>query len=281
MKRIAKIIGASFGTALLMLSMMPITCSAEGSKSGDFIYEVQGGDVVITRYDGEDEDVLIPATVDGQKVTVIGAKAFQMNADLVSVEVPDGVTKIEDHAFAIDKGLETVTLPATLTDIGDDAFQQCTSLTTVNFAGDESAWSAITIGAENESLTDITPNYNASLTEQEDTSSSEESSAAESSEETSSAEATSSAEETSSTEETSSAEAASSETVSSEAASSAAADTTTTGATDALETTSEEPVPQGSGVNIAYVMGGILVGIAVLDIIYWSVKKPSNTPPAQ
>lgn len=272
-KRLGRLTAATFTGALLVLSMLPFSAAAESLESGDYTYEVQGGDVVITKYNGEDEDVIIPAELDGKKITQIGARAFEMNADLVSVEVPDGVKKIADHAFAIDRGIETVTLPSTLTEIGEAAFQQCEGLTTVNFAGDESTWNSITIGSDNDLLTAIKPTYNAALSEQ-----------ASASGETSSGEAASSE---AASGEAASSEAASSEAASSEAASSEAASSeTTSGETTsgetasseaaATETASEEAVPQGSGVNIAYVIGGILIGVAVLDIIYFSINKPKD-----
>ena len=260
MKKVAKTIGAAFCTALFMLSAMPVIVSAESVKSGDYTYEVQGGDVIIMRYDGDEENVIVPETLDGKKVTAIGSKAFQMNGDLVSVEISDGVKTIGDHAFAIDHSLESITLPATVTDVAEAAFQQCESLTTLNFAGDETTWNAITFGSENEAITALKPNYNVELTKQEEAAASSE---------TASSEITSSA--AASSEITSSAAASSAATssVSTASTASAATTTTTTGETSAAE----EPVSQGSSVNIAYVVGGILVGIAVLDIIYWSVKK--------
>ncbi len=276
MKKIAKLAAATFASSLLVLSMLPFAASAESVTSGDYSYEVQGGEVVIVSYDGEDEEIVIPSSLDGKKVTQIGEKAFYGNGDLTSVEVPDGVTKIADHAFAIDKQIETVTLPASLKEIGEEAFQQCDSLTTLNFSGDETTWNAINIAAGNESLTNNKPNYNVALTKQEDTSSETTSSETTSSEttssETTSSETTSS--ETTSSEttssETTSSETTSSETTSSEASSSEASSSAaaTTG------TDSSEAAPQSSGVNIAYVIGGILVGIAVLDIIYFSINKP-------
>ena len=274
MKRIIKIAAAAFGTALLLFSSLSITASAEAVESGDYTYEVQGGDVVIVRYLGEDENIVVPATLDGKAVTVIGSKAFEMNPDFVTLELPDGVKKIEDHAFAIDRGLETITLPATLTEIGEQAFQQCEGLKEVKFAGDESAWKAIQIADGNELLTAITPSYNAELTKQEESTSSEAASSEAASSETVSSETVSSE---ASSSETVSSEAASSETVSSEAASAvdtSSSETATTGTV--TESSSADAAPQPSKVNIPVVFGGILIGVAVLDIIYFSIKKPKD-----
>ena len=277
MKKSAKLIAAAFSASLLILSMIPFSASAEAVISGDYSYEVQGGDVVILNYNGEDENIVIPAELDGKKVTQIGANAFDMEGDLISVEIPDGVTKIADSAFAIDKRLETVTIPATVKEIGVKAFQQCEALKTINFAGDETAWNAITIAEGNESLTNNKPNYNASLTAQSGDSS-ESSSSEASSSESSSSEASSSESSSSeaSSSESSSSEASSSESSSSEASSSESTSSASTTASAATteSTIGAEAVPQSSGVNIAYVIGGILVGIAVLDLIYFSIKKP-------
>lgn len=280
MKKTVKIVGSAFTAALLMLNSFAIAASAD---SEDYTVEASGDGVVITKYLGEEENIVIPSTFDGKSVVEIGSNAFQMNADIVSIEVPDGVTKISDHAFAIDSGLESITLPATVTEVGENAFQQCSSLTTVNFAGDESAWSAITFAEGNELITAITPSYNAALTEQEGSSSEDETSASEaaSSEETVSSEAASREEtvssEAASSEETTSSEAASSEAASSEetTSSEAAASAAPAGGTAASAvTSSEEPVPQGSKANIPGVFFGILIGVAVIDLIYFSVKKP-------
>ena len=282
MKKTLRTAAAAFASALLLIGSLPVVAGAEAVTSGDYNYEVQGGDVVILRYLGEDEEIVIPAKLDGKAVTVIGSRAFEMNPDITSIEVPDGIKRIDDHAFAIDKDLETITLPLTVTEIGEEAFQQCESLKNVNFAGDESAWGSVKVADGNELFTAITPSYNAALTEQadDDSSSSEASSSEASSSEASSSEASSSeasSSEASSSEasssEASSSEASSSETSSSETSSS---ETTSSSASSASETASSEAVPQGSGVNIPVVVGGILIGVALLDIIYYSFKKPKE-----
>ena len=280
MKKYAKKAAALFGAALFMLPAFPLSAGAEEITSGDYDIDADGGTAAVTAYNGEDENILIPASIEGNSITEIAPAAFQMNADILSVEIPDGVTKIGDHAFAIDTGIETLTLPATITEIGENAFQQCSSLNTVNFAGDEAAWKAITIAEGNELLTAITPSYNATLTAQ-DSASSESSSSSEATEsESASSEESSSA--AASSEETSSAAVSSEETASESASAEGTTGTTGTtassGSAAPAESAAADPVPQGSPINIAYLFGGILIGIAVLDIIYFSIKGPAPAP---
>ena len=47
------------------------------------------------------------------------------------VEVPEGVTKIDDSALKRYYGLEKIILPNSLTEIGEYAFKECTSLKSI------------------------------------------------------------------------------------------------------------------------------------------------------
>ena len=273
MNRKIKPAAALFSSALLALSMMPFAAGAETVETDDYTLDVDGSEATIVKYIGEDEDVVIPSEIEGHKITVIGDESFKSNADIVSITIPEGVTKIGGHAFAVDKGIESVTLPSTLVEIGEAAFQQCSSLSTVTFSGDEAAWQAVTIGAENELLTAVTPTYSGAPADDAGTESSADTSSADSSgEESSSAEA-------------SSEETAAAETTSEESSSAVSNDTTSDDTTTAAENTgagedaSETEVPPSFGVNIPYLLGGIVIGVAVLDILYYSIKKPQPPTP--
>ena len=52
------------------------------------------GTATITGLTGVGDELIIPSTVDGLKVTTIGKSAFRYNAELISVVIPEGVTKI-------------------------------------------------------------------------------------------------------------------------------------------------------------------------------------------
>ena len=60
----------------LTLSDFTITASAEANES-DFKYiELDNGTIEITYYKGDGGDVIIPGTINGKKVTVIGSDSF-------------------------------------------------------------------------------------------------------------------------------------------------------------------------------------------------------------
>lgn len=107
-------------------SSSPQTTAAEKDSADDF--SVSGG--VLNGYSGSGGKVSIPSTLNGQAVTAIGAGAFE-GADITSVSVPSGVTKIGQMSFSDCSSLSSVSLPSTLTSIGDCAFDGCSSLKSV------------------------------------------------------------------------------------------------------------------------------------------------------
>jgi len=90
-----------------------------------FIHEEDG--VVITGVAETKEDLVIPETLDGANVVGIGDNAFA-NSGLVSLTLPDTVTRIGKSAFA-GSTLASLTLPDSVVAIGDRAFQNCAYLT--------------------------------------------------------------------------------------------------------------------------------------------------------
>ena len=139
--------------ALLMLTTALPTVMAETSEDG-FTYEIENGEVTVTGYRGASDELVIPDTLGGYPVTVIGEEAFfyeefmthitipnsvvtiGKNAfshckELNEVTIPDSVTTIEKGAFSSCKSLTQVTIPASVTTIGGNAFYDCTSLSEV------------------------------------------------------------------------------------------------------------------------------------------------------
>ncbi|MBQ2257565.1 MAG: leucine-rich repeat protein, partial [Lachnospiraceae bacterium] len=102
-----------------------------GEVSGDFEYSLSGNEVTITKYTGSDENVVVPETIDGNKVVSIGYRAFRYNYDVKTIKLPDTVTSIDTYAFYDCTSLTSVTLSENLTSIGNYAFYGCTSLTGV------------------------------------------------------------------------------------------------------------------------------------------------------
>ncbi len=89
------------------------------------------GNVVITRYIGEDTVVTIPESINGGKVTEIGASAFGSNPRITSVTIPETVRKIGAFAFDSCGSLTSVSLPESLRSIGECAFAWCNALTSI------------------------------------------------------------------------------------------------------------------------------------------------------
>lgn len=133
----------------------------EITQYGDFRYSVNDGTVTITKYKGQDENVEIPASINGMKVTAIDASSFSNNRYITSVTIPASVETIGDRAFSDCRSLknvnfaengklqkigesafkysiiEQVTLPASVTYIGDAAFYHYKSyLKEVNMLGE-------------------------------------------------------------------------------------------------------------------------------------------------
>lgn len=93
------------------------------------------GTVKITYYNGEDEDnekIVIPAEIDGKKVTEIGKYAFADCTWITSVTIPDTVTAIAEGAFSECNMITSMHIPESVTEIGDGAFENCTSLASIN-----------------------------------------------------------------------------------------------------------------------------------------------------
>ena len=68
--------------------------------SGDYEYIVLGDETAcITKYNGEDEEVIIPEELNGIKVTGIGYRAFSWKDNLKEITIPDSVENIGINPF--------------------------------------------------------------------------------------------------------------------------------------------------------------------------------------
>ena len=87
----------------------------------------------ITEYFGFDTELVIPAEIDGQRVTSIGAAAIgnanrYLGTPITSVTLPDTLEHIGDSAFWDMKGLTELRIPASVGSIEKAAFSGCDSL---------------------------------------------------------------------------------------------------------------------------------------------------------
>ena len=110
--------------ALAVFALFLYADRAEAIEWGKFDYEIlDENEVVITGYRGKDDEVVIPAIIDGRQVTKIGEEAFKSNDDIYRVTIPYGVTEIGDRAFYWASVLESVTIPDSVIRIGESAFE--------------------------------------------------------------------------------------------------------------------------------------------------------------
>jgi hypothetical protein len=89
------------------------------------------GTITIRRYIGSETAVMVPEKIGRKPVVRIGQYAFSDLKDLISVEIPEGVTEIEHSAFSKAYALETIVLPNSIRRIGWCAFWDCLSLTEI------------------------------------------------------------------------------------------------------------------------------------------------------
>ena len=90
--------------------------------------ELDDGTLKIAKYVGNDKTYVVPAEINGKKVTEIGISAFGNCTEMTSVTIPDSVTNIDWTAFYGCTSLETVTIPESVISIGNEVFYNCTSL---------------------------------------------------------------------------------------------------------------------------------------------------------
>ena len=99
--------------------------------NGDFEYSVISEEeqtIKITKYLGEAKKLEIPSTINGYEVAMIGEYAFSFCHTLLSITIPNTVTKIDDGAFQHCESLKNVVIPNSVTTIDRLAFSNCRSL---------------------------------------------------------------------------------------------------------------------------------------------------------
>lgn len=77
-------------------------------------------------------ELVIPDTIDGVAVTSIAAKAFQNRNKIVSITIPDTVTKIGEYAFYGCNALKSIKLPPLITEIPRSTFRNCHNLSEID-----------------------------------------------------------------------------------------------------------------------------------------------------
>ncbi len=79
------------------------------------------------------EEVVVPAVINGKKVSVIGESAFANLNNVKTIIIGDYVTEIQAYAFRDCAKLATIKLPAYVKTLGEGAFSGCSSIEKMDF----------------------------------------------------------------------------------------------------------------------------------------------------
>jgi len=91
---------------------------------GSYEYMVYDDDtVVIVSYNGSENNVVIPDTIDGKKIIEIGSQAFASNDTIKSVRLPKNVEVIGSYAFYGCSSLSDIYIGNKVWSVGESAFE--------------------------------------------------------------------------------------------------------------------------------------------------------------
>ena len=99
--------------------------------ASDYEYTEDDEGITITKYNGSDTDIIIPAEINGKPVVRIGESAFAYLYDITTVVIPDSVTSIGSWAFNDCNSLTEITIPGSVKTIEEYTFCSCYDLKTV------------------------------------------------------------------------------------------------------------------------------------------------------
>ncbi|MDD6021825.1 MAG: leucine-rich repeat domain-containing protein [Oscillospiraceae bacterium] len=92
-----------------------------------FEYTESGGGLILTKYTGGEENLIVPSNIDGKPVLALEG-TFCANISLKNVRISEGVLSVDYMAFWHCVSLESVELPDSLETVGHAAFDKCISL---------------------------------------------------------------------------------------------------------------------------------------------------------
>jgi len=93
-----------------------------------FETEIKKGKCRIIEYQGGDEHVIIPDSIDGAPVVALDSLTFFLNKTLKSIAIHSETTYIGDGAFRNCKSLTEIIIPEKVKAIGEEAFYGCSGL---------------------------------------------------------------------------------------------------------------------------------------------------------
>lgn len=87
------------------------------------------GTAAITKFIGDDTDVVITSHIGEAPVVEISQYAFEGAFNVKSIQLPDSITEIEEFAFIDCSSLETINIPEGVTELFRGTFATCTAFT--------------------------------------------------------------------------------------------------------------------------------------------------------
>lgn len=108
----------------------PALVAENETPASEFVYGSNGSEIRINGFVGDSTEIVIPQSIDGIPVTMIGEKAFA-ETKITSIYIPEGVKQIGSEAFYSCKSLHTVSIPSTLTELPKECFSGCNKLSTI------------------------------------------------------------------------------------------------------------------------------------------------------
>ena len=114
------------------LSGGDLTVNAVYITTMDFALTADNSFYVVLRYNGNEEEVEVPAMYNGLRVMAIAENAFAGNTATRKITLPNSIEQIQSGAFSGCTSLADINIPANVQLIGDNAFEGCTSLQTIS-----------------------------------------------------------------------------------------------------------------------------------------------------
>jgi len=131
------------------LLLLPVAVPAQ------FLFTTNNGAITITQYTGSGGDVVIPDTINGLKVAVVGSAAFYQISALTSVTFGTNVTTIANNAIFQCPNIASVSIPASVTNIGTGPVIDCKSLASIQVDPANSFYTNVNLALLNTRLTSL------------------------------------------------------------------------------------------------------------------------------
>lgn len=121
--------GTRHASALAKLPGADEKTAQVATPAGTLTFRLEEDHATLVSYEGKDQELIVPAQVEGLPVTELEGTGEVANATVTRLVVPQGVTTLGESACGRLTALERVDLPQGLKTIGYEAFAGCSDLT--------------------------------------------------------------------------------------------------------------------------------------------------------